>query len=210
MPNIRCHHRIRSGGSVDGFTLIELIIAIVVAAILMMLALPSFRELTISSNITQTTNGLLGEINLAKSEALRRGSLVAVISNSGTNDWSSGWYVETDGDFKGDGTFQGPSPPATSKDVVLRTDPGVTTTTNNDYKVTTAISTGACPTDATTPAAGMIIFNGQGTLTCKVTAFDINVCRPDSNPARSKRITIVTSGMTTSKTDTTGSPAPGC
>jgi type IV fimbrial biogenesis protein FimT len=190
-----------------GFSIVELMVTVTVAAVLLGLAIPSFRDLIRNNHVVETTNQLVGDLNLARSEAVRRGTLVAVISTSGGNDWSTGWYVESDGDFKGDGTFMGNPPPTTSKDFLLRTNAGVDTTAN--YKITTKVTTAAC-TSAVAVSDGMVIFNAQGNLTCKAGAFDINVCRPDSLPTKSKRITVSLAGMLSTQTDTSSSPAPGC
>jgi type IV fimbrial biogenesis protein FimT len=195
-------------GSASGFTVVELMITVAVAAILLALALPSFRETIISSNVTETTNQLIGDLNLARSEAVRRGTLVAVISTSGTNSWDGGWRVETDGDFLANGTFAALPIAAASKDVLLRTNPGVNATSG--YAVKTAVAVQACAGSATVPAPGMIIFNAQGTQPCNVTGFHINVCRPDSQPAKSKWITVGASGMAKSQTNTAASLAPAC
>ncbi len=190
-----------------GFSIVELMVTVTVAAVLLGLAIPSFRDLLINNKVTEATNQLVGDLNLARSEAVRRGTLVAVISTSGSNDWSTGWYVESDGDFKGDGTFQGNPPPTTSKDFLLRTNTGVDTTAN--YKITTKLTTAAC-TSTIAVSDGIVVFNGQGNMPCKAGAFDINVCRPDSVPTKSKRITVSLAGMLSTQTDTSSSPAPGC
>jgi type IV fimbrial biogenesis protein FimT len=152
--------------------------------------------LLISNNVTETTNQLITDLNVARAEAVRRGTQVAVISNAG--GWSTGWYVVADGDF--DGAFDGPPPLAsTSKDVLLDTKPA----RNTGYTVS-ASATGAGTNDK-------IIFNQLGNIaTPNETFFDINVCRSDSNPARSKRITLQASGSVSSKVGTAGSPATGC
>jgi type IV fimbrial biogenesis protein FimT len=206
MTDLFIHKAAKGSAPAQGFTVVELMITVAVAAILLALALPSFRETIVSSNVTETTNQLIGDLNLARSEAVRRGTLVAVISTSGTNSWDGGWRVETDGDFLANGTFAWPI--GASKDVLLRTNPGVNATSG--YSVKTAVVAQACAGPATVPTAGMIIFNAQGTQPCNVTRFHINVCRPDSQPAKSKWITVETSGMTKSQTNTASSPAPAC
>jgi len=207
MVNVFARYRKHGPAPARGFSIIELMVTVAVAAVLIGLAIPSFRDLLISNKVMGTSTQLLGDLNVAKAEAVRRGSLVAVISNSGTNDWSTGWHVETDGDFAGNGTFAA-IPIASGNDVLLRANTGVDTSAN--YKVTTRLTTAACASATTPQSDGMVIFNSQGNQPCNVNTFDINICRPDSNPARSKRITISASGMVTTQASTTSSPAPGC
>jgi len=184
-----------------GFTLVELMITIFVAAILVTLAMPSFRDLLISNRVTENTNQLIADLNLARSEAVNRGTLVAVVSTSGSNDWSGGWKVIADSVFKNDGTF------TDSGDTVLRASPGVNSASN--YSVRTKVTTTAAG-GTITPADGTLIFTSRGNLVPNAASFDINVCRPDSQPARSKRITISTAGIITTTIGTGASPAPGC
>jgi hypothetical protein len=116
-------------------------------------------------------------------------------AGASSNNWSGGWTVAADTAF--DGTF------ATE----IRTNPGVDTASKYSIGSKVAVSSsgsGATPTD------GKVIFTAQGNLLPKASSYDFNVCRPDSQPAKSKRITIVTSGMITTRTGTSGSPAPGC
>lgn len=197
MSELQGFTRIAAFRQVRGFTLVELMITIFVAFILLALALPSFRAVIISNHVTEATNGLLTDLNLARSEAVHRGTQVALINAAGasSNNWSGGWAVKADTAF--DGSF--------STDI--RDNPGVDTASK--YSVTSKVTvlSGAA---GTTPTDGAIIFTAQGNLLPKATSYDFNVCRPDSNPAQSKRITIVTSGMMTTTTGTSGSPAPGC
>ncbi len=193
--------QLRRTSHAQGFTLVELMITIFVAAILVTLALPSFREVLINNRVTSSTNQLVADLQLARSEAVNRGTLVAVVSNSGTNDWSGGWQVIADSVFKNDGTF------ADSADAILRASAGVDTAGN--YSVRTKVTTAAAG-GTITPTDGTLIFTSRGNLVPNAASFDINVCRPDSQPARSKRISISTAGTITTTIGTGASPAPGC
>ncbi|WP_115047012.1 GspH/FimT family pseudopilin [Xanthomonas arboricola] len=92
-----------------GFTLVELIIAIAVLAILLTIALPSFRGVIRSNRVASSANETLGLLSLARSEAIRnrRGGGVCG-SASGTacdNNWGSGMLAWADTDV--DGAFKG-------------------------------------------------------------------------------------------------------
>lgn len=87
-----------------GFTLLELMITIAIAAILISLAMPSFQGVMRSNRVSTATNELLASLSLARSEAIRntRGAGICA-SADGTScgaDWNSGWLVwsDTDGD----------------------------------------------------------------------------------------------------------------
>jgi type IV fimbrial biogenesis protein FimT len=197
MSEFNGFNRIAGYRPARGFTLVELMITIFVAFILLALALPSFRAVIMSNHVTESTNSLLADLNLARSEAVHRGTQVAVINvaGAGSNNWSGGWKVAADTAF--DGSF------ATD----IRDNPGVDTTSK--YSVSSKVTV-LSSASGNTPTDGEVIFTATGSLLPKATSYDFNVCRPDSNPAQSKRITIVTSGMITTTTGTSGSPAPGC
>jgi type IV fimbrial biogenesis protein FimT len=85
-----------------GFTLLELLVAIAVLAILLGVGVPGFFEIIASNRITTQTNELVSALNYARSEAVKRGDPVSVCSTpdgatcAASNDWSAGWIVFTD------------------------------------------------------------------------------------------------------------------
>src|SRR5688572_9547660 len=84
-----------------GFTLIEMMIVISLIAILMAIAVPSFRDASLSSQLRSTANELVAGAMLARSEAIKRNAIVTMcVSSSGTactgGSWEQGWIV-TDG-----------------------------------------------------------------------------------------------------------------
>jgi len=90
----------KSPDKMPGFTLIELMIAIAIAAILLTVAIPSFREMIMNNRISMRTNNVVDVIQFARSEAVRIGGAVGVTATSGGSDWGQGvtvWY-DADGD----------------------------------------------------------------------------------------------------------------
>src|ERR1700760_1109011 len=66
------------GMRASGFTLLEVLMTIAVAAILMGIAIPSFRYITNANRIASELNGLLGDLQFARSEAIKEGRTVTV------------------------------------------------------------------------------------------------------------------------------------
>jgi type IV fimbrial biogenesis protein FimT len=87
-----------------GVTMLELVIVMTVAAILMSIAIPSYRYVTNSNRIAAEVNGLLGDMQFARAEAIKEGQTVTVcVSSNGatclganTTTWQSGWIVFSD------------------------------------------------------------------------------------------------------------------
>jgi len=94
----------------SGFTFIELIVLVAIIAIIATVGIPSFNNLLRDTSIRADANTLVSSINLARSEAIRRGSLVWM-NPSSNDDWQAGWDVRVD---DGDQTLD------TSKDTLLR------------------------------------------------------------------------------------------
>lgn len=102
---IPCH---RHWCSSAGFTMIELLVTISIAAIMLTIAIPSFRDFLLNSRRATQTNEFVLALNYAKSEAVKRSETVTVCSRStdttcaGSTTWDNGWLVFVDDD--GDGT----------------------------------------------------------------------------------------------------------
>lgn len=84
-----------------GFTLIELMTALVIAAILMAVAVPSFRNASLGSKLSASANNLLSSLQLARSEAIKRNVAVTVCASAdgatcaGGGGWEQGWVVRS-------------------------------------------------------------------------------------------------------------------
>lgn len=84
-----------------GFTLIELMIAISVMVILIFSGVPSFIQFLRDSSTAAHTNSMVSAINLARTEAVRRGAEVRLTAQSDVNgvlSWNNGWVVWVDSD----------------------------------------------------------------------------------------------------------------
>lgn len=91
-------------GGERGFTLLELMTTVTVAAILMTVAVPSFFNTMRNSRAAANANDLVTALSVARSEAIRRGARVSVCrSSNGTScnfnagaSWATGWLVFVD------------------------------------------------------------------------------------------------------------------
>ncbi|UNK56707.1 GspH/FimT family pseudopilin [Pseudoxanthomonas daejeonensis] len=83
----------------SGFTLVELMIAIAVLAVLLGLALPSFQASMRSNRVATTSNEILASLSLARTEAIRGLGAAGVCPSAdglncvSTTDWAGGWTV---------------------------------------------------------------------------------------------------------------------
>ena len=94
-----------------GFTLVELLVTLAVAAIVLTQGIPAFVSTIQNNKIITSTNDLVGDINLARSEAISRGVTVTLCRSdnpaAGTScgnagAWNDGWLVYANDDNSGD------------------------------------------------------------------------------------------------------------
>lgn len=94
-----------------GFTLVELLVVLAMMGILLTIAVPGYAFLLHSSRLATVTNDLVSALQLARSEAIKRGMRITVCKTSNamestpvcdsTADWQQGWLVFADGGTKG-------------------------------------------------------------------------------------------------------------
>jgi type IV fimbrial biogenesis protein FimT len=88
----------------SGFTLTELMVVTTIVAILMGIGVPSFRYVTTANRVSAEVNALLGDMQYARSEAVREGQTVTVCASADgatctggvNNTWQGGWIVFSD------------------------------------------------------------------------------------------------------------------
>lgn len=103
-----------------GFTLVELVVTMAIAAILVTVAIPGFSNLIRDNRLIASTNRLVTSLAHARSEAVKRGTSVSICASSNgtacTGSWTDGWLVFSDGGTTGtvDGT-----------DTILRVEEGL-------------------------------------------------------------------------------------
>ncbi len=86
-----------------GFSLVELLLVITLALVLLSVGVPSLRAWTVKRALQQTAEALVSDLRLARSEAVKRGALVAVCASvngqscaASEGTWADGWLVFVD------------------------------------------------------------------------------------------------------------------
>lgn len=96
-----------------GFTLIELMVAIAMVAILSAVAAPSFSDMMVRSAIRSASSDLGADLNVARAEAIRIGGRVTICPRTSPtamtcgSDWAQGWLVFREAGAANIGTFEG-------------------------------------------------------------------------------------------------------
>lgn len=129
----------------SGFTLIELMVTIAIAATLMMVAVPSFVQFQRNARLSAAVSSFISAANTARANAMKQGVNTYLVSATGTN-WSSGWLVYSDANWNkvfDEGT----------EEVVLRRE-----ALGAELAIVTPGSTGG----ANSLVDGYLMFNGSG------------------------------------------------
>jgi type IV fimbrial biogenesis protein FimT len=106
-----------------GISLVEMMIAITIIAVLASVAVPSYRSVTTRNRISSEIGALMGDFQYARSESVRQGLTVVVCTIADPNanpptcgassSWQNGWIVFSD--VGGSGAYD-----PTKGDVLLR------------------------------------------------------------------------------------------
>jgi len=94
--DIHLHIRLR------GFTLLEMLISLTVAAIIITSAIPALHELIQRNRLTTTINTFVTHLHYSRSEAIKRGARAVMCRSddgencSRTNGWEEGWIIFAD------------------------------------------------------------------------------------------------------------------
>lgn len=168
--------------SLQGFTLIELMVTLTIAAILLAIAVPSFRDATLGSKLSSYANNFVSSANLARGEAIKRNAEIKLcVSTDGANcasgGWEQGWIVFRDIDD---------NDTVDTADTLIQRQSALPA----GFKITA--SGGPLITFPPT----VVPVDGNGTLT---------VCRATPDVGKQERVvTLSTTGKTTVSTTTTG------
>lgn len=160
-----------------GFTLIELMVVIIIAAILLTIAVPSFSSLIKRNNVDSLQSKLSSALATARTEAASRNTVVSICgsvneTNCTGGSWNSGWIVFEDA--AGNGTYEEAS------DVLIDV-----YRNNGDYSIR--------PKVATDP--NFISFNSQGFMNGGADNRLFIICDPDRDAIYARGLFVNRSGL---------------
>jgi type IV fimbrial biogenesis protein FimT len=159
-------------------------VTVAIVAILLVVGIPSFTRLLASTRLSNAANDLVGGMNLARSEAIRRGHSVTLRSTGATaGDFHLGWQVITDSDADGAPL----STPTTSDGAVIRVGGGQTGST----RVVRVTRTGSSTfTYAASAAAdiGYAVFSSRGAFEAGPTYF--RVCDANNSSVKGRVVQV--------------------
>jgi type IV fimbrial biogenesis protein FimT len=168
-----------------GFTLIELMVVIIIAAILLTIAVPSFSTLIKRNNVDSLQSKFSSSLSTARTEAASRNRIVSICGSVNETDcdggsWNDGWIIFED--MNGNGDFD-------ADDDVL-----VDVYRNNGRYTIRPSNAGD---------ANFISFNSQGFMVGSADRLFI-VCDPDEDEAYARGLFVNRSGLVMKTRDSDG------
>ena len=120
-----------------GFTLVELMVTVAIAAILLGVAMPAFQSTARNNAVRATTNDLISSINLARQQSMSMRTQVELSPAAG--GWSNGWQLTFDDSSAGEDAEFTPrrnvSVTSTSSDLVFRSRGGLENGGNVEFTI---------------------------------------------------------------------------
>ena len=162
-----------------GFTLVEVLVVVAMAAVLLAVAVPAMANLIASTRQSTAINTLFSSLLLARSEAIKRNQRAVVCKSAtgdacaATGDWGQGWVVFHDANNN--------AQLDASEQVLLRQEPmpdSVRLTGNQ-------------------PVARYVSYTPTGTTEYVSGAFQagtLTACSPSEGPVEARQIVISSSG----------------
>ncbi|HTT09560.1 MAG TPA: GspH/FimT family pseudopilin [Burkholderiaceae bacterium] len=178
--------------AIKGFTLIEALVVIAIAAILLAVGVPSFTYMIDRNRVSGEVNEMLADVALTRSEALaRRGRVIICRSSAPTSatascdgaatDWDTGWIVFIDDTTTGVAFQRDPAEPVIR--AYLRTSPQVTISAAPAFAGLTVTSDGT-----------VFVLDGNPLSSLGAGAEPLRIDFAGNDPGNSRSICIATTG----------------
>ena len=144
----------------SGFTMLELLVTLAIAALVVTIGVPSFQGVLDNQRLTAASNELVTSFNFARSEAIKRVAYVSVCKSSDgftctpAAAWNAGWIVFANAGVATPGTVD-------AGDEVIRVSPALEDT----LSISPSGTIGNFVTFRPSGTAGTNVANMTGTLT---------------------------------------------
>jgi type IV fimbrial biogenesis protein FimT len=164
-----------------GFTLIELMVVIIIAAILLTIAVPSFDSLIKRNNVDSLQSKLSSALSTARTEAASRNKIITICSSVNETNctggaWKDGWIIFEDNN--GNGAWE-------AGDILIDV-------YRNSSRYTIASASGE-----------NISFNAQGFMASGSDRL-LLICEPDKDAIYARGLFVNKSGLVMKTKDTDG------
>jgi type IV fimbrial biogenesis protein FimT len=165
-----------------GFTLIELMVVIIIAAILLTIAVPSFTTLIKRNNVDSLQSKLSSSLATARTEAASRNKIVTIChsndESSCSGTWADGWIIFEDNDRSDD---------FSTGDVLI-----------DVYRNGGGYTVHSDPADKE-----QVSFNSQGFVT-DGSVLQLTICEPEGGQIYARGLFVNKSGLVMKTRDTDG------